>query len=39
MRIEEGSIYFLDTINNGPSFQKNEKPYLKCTMTDLSTLS
>jgi hypothetical protein len=34
---EEGSIYSLETINNGPSCKNGEKPYLKCTMTDLYT--
>jgi hypothetical protein len=39
MHKEEGFIYSLDTINNGALLQKNgEKPYLKCIVTDLSTL-
>jgi hypothetical protein len=39
MRKGEGSIYSLDTINNGPSCKNGKKSYLKCTMTSLTTLS
>jgi hypothetical protein len=39
MRKEKGSIYSLDTINNGPSCKNGKKPYLKCTMTSLSTMT
>jgi len=35
---EKGSIYSLDTINNGAACKNDEKPYVKCTMTSLSTV-
>jgi hypothetical protein len=36
---EEGSIYSSDTINNGASCKNGKKPYLKCTMTSLPTVT